>query len=158
MDDYLKSLKLKEESADPEPSVTDVVDSVEDNEPVVEEKEKLPEDVNDTAEEAPAEEVPEPSEPAEEQTEEVSEPAEEKADEDVSKPVPAEEQQADNKAEIGKTVYVKNIRVTRTPDPKQPSWTVTGNVEILGKIEDMTIINFMKYGLGLVKGYTRDIL
>jgi len=50
-----------------------------------------------------------------------------------------------------------NIRVYNSPDTRQLSRIISGHIVVLGQIEDFKIIEYMKHGFGLVKGYTRDI-
>lgn len=50
-----------------------------------------------------------------------------------------------------------NIRVYNSPSVKQVSRLISGRVIILGKIDNFTIVQYMKHGFGLVKGYTLDI-
>ena len=53
-----------------------------------------------------------------------------------------------------KLISVSNIRVYSTPDTRGIARTVSGNIEILGYIEDFAIITYIRPGFGPVRGYT----
>ena len=54
-------------------------------------------------------------------------------------------------------VSVIDIRVYNTPYPNGPFRIFSGNVIIHSRVENMTLIEFMKPGFGLVKGFTPDL-
>ena len=153
MDAYLESLVLKNDEQAVESAEIAAVDST-----VVEE------DVNlDVAE---AETITEASEPIVEAA--IEEP---KKEEPAKKEEPKKEEKAkkEEKVEVtpakkeqyaeGEVITLTNpIRVYKTPDIKQISKNVIGNVVYLGKIGDFTIINYMRHGFGMVKAYTLDSL
>ena len=57
----------------------------------------------------------------------------------------------------GETIAVKHIRIYKSPDTNQVAKMYSGNVIYLGRIEEFSVINCMKHGFGLVKGYTLDL-
>ena len=137
MDAYLESLVRKDE--EPVYTPEEVVPASEDFEP-------LP----DEPEEAVVETVPEEvGEPQQEESEPVEEPTQEEKPE--SKP----EEVAQVKE--GEVISVNNIRVYKTPDTNQVARNITGNVTYLGKVGNFAIINYMRSGFGLVKGFTPDL-
>ena len=108
-------------------------------------KEEVADEV--VVEEEPVVESPEVAEPIEEKKEEELVEEEEPV---LSVPDPSNYKEGD-------IIKVENIKVFKTPDKRQISRNVTGNVTYLGKIGEYTIINYMRHGFGLVKGYTPDI-
>lgn len=52
---------------------------------------------------------------------------------------------------------VKSVRVYRTPDTRQTSFTYSGRIIYLGKIGTFSIIKYMKHGFGLVQGYVNNM-
>ena len=54
-------------------------------------------------------------------------------------------------------VYVVDIRMFNTPDPKGPFKIFTGNVIVKDKVDTMTELEYVKPGFGIVKGYTPDL-
>ena len=51
-------------------------------------------------------------------------------------------------------IPVKDIKIYNIPDKNSVFRLFTGNVTYLGKVSDMCQIRYMKYGFGLVIGYT----
>lgn len=58
---------------------------------------------------------------------------------------------------ISTTQSVTNIKVYNVPDEKTAFRIISGNIEIIGEINNFKLIRYMKYGFGLVTGYTKDI-
>lgn len=58
-------------------------------------------------------------------------------------------------AEIATTV--KDIKIFNTPDRKGPFKIFSGNVVIKDKVDTMTLIEYVKPGFGLVKGFTPNL-
>ncbi len=56
--------------------------------------------------------------------------------------------------ELPKVVNVSSIRVYSIPDRRGLARTISGNVELLGFIEDFAIITYVRPGFGPVRGYT----
>lgn len=57
----------------------------------------------------------------------------------------------------GEVIYVKSIKVYKIPDTRQIARSITGNITFLGRVDTFAIINYMRHGFGLVKGYTTDL-
>lgn len=138
MDEYLSSLVKKEAIAE---------------EPVVETVEEVVEEVTETV----------ATEVVEEAKEEVAE--EHKFEEDAIKEVkedkkeyvtPEIKEEASQFIE-GEEYDVKSVRVYRTPDTRQTSFTYSGRIIYLGKIGTFSIIKYMKHGFGLVQGYVNNM-
>lgn len=140
MDSYLESLVRKEAGAVPaeEEAVA---------EPVAEEITAEPEEV--VTEGAQEEVVDE--DPAEKA---VPEPEEEAAAIDPAVTEEANAEATVNTAyTIGQTIPVTNVKVFNTPDTGQPAKLITGNIIYRGEIAGFAIIDYMRHGFGLARGY-----
>lgn len=141
MDEYLASLVRKEDNAVP---VAEEVQVEEIAEPVVEE-------VADTS-------VVEPD--LESVVEEVKKekPAEEKKSKKTEKKVKEEPKKVSAIVlEEGSEYDVYPVRVYKTPDTHQVSQLISGKVIYEGKAETFSVIEYMKHGFGLVKGYVQNL-
>lgn len=143
MDKYLASLVKKGEIE--ESQVEEVIE-----EEVVEEiaeAVQAPEPVEEVKEE--------PEEEIEEVKEEVAEP------EPPVKEVKKEEKEAIKHPDIpfnpDEPTSVVDIRIFNIPDIKSPFKIFSGNVIVRNKVSDMTELEYVKPGFGLVKGYTPDL-
>lgn len=135
MDEYLSSLVKKEAIAE---------------EPVVETVEEVVEEVTATevVEEA-KEEVAEENKFEEHAIGEVKEDKNEYVTPEIKEEAPQFTE--------GKEYDVKSVRVYRTPDTRQTSFTYSGRIIYLGKIGTFSIIKYMKHGFGLVQGYVNNM-
>lgn len=59
--------------------------------------------------------------------------------------------------DISTTQSVTNIKVHNVPDEKTAFRIISGNIEIIGEVNNFKLIRYMKYGFGLVTGYTKDV-
>lgn len=136
MDKYLESLVPKKEVNEQtyEPDEVEIEDPIEDvNDAVIdatgnEAVEEMADDVEDDAAEGDAAEDNVPEQDL--KTEEVVE------------------------HEFPRIVNVSSIRVYSIPDRRGLARTISGNVELLGFIEDFAIITYVRPGFGPVRGYT----
>lgn len=83
-----------------------------------------------------------------------------------SEEVPAESEEAANEAiktvdvdnkELPSAQTVENIKVYNIPNEKSAPRIISGNIEIVKEVDGFTLIKYMKYGFGLVNGYTKDL-
>lgn len=155
MDSYLESLvkKGEEVAVETAEATEDVIEEVAASESVVEATEGVEiaaEEVDTVVEET--EEVEEASEVADDVAEEAPEVIEE---------VPEQEPQPELKKEIQsadeETLSVTNIKVYNVPDPAAVFKIFTGNVICKEMIGEMRMIEYVKPGFGLVKGFTPDL-
>lgn len=143
MDSYLESLVKRDEYVEVETSVETVDESN-----VIEVEEALPEA---ELEVVPVDtEEPLVDEDAEEVVAQEEEKASEPTPEDNKQPVISESEEHVD----GDKIKVENIRIYKTPDSKQVARNFTGNVVYRGKISEFTIIDYMRHGFGVVRGYT----
>ena len=139
MDKYLESLVLKSNEIDDDSIAADsaeVGEEVKESE-VAESVEKP--DSDEVKEEAEKPEVAEPAEGTDSDSTNASQPT-----------------ASSTNGPMG-YVPVTDIRVYNTPYPNGPFRIFSGNVIIHSKVENMTLIEFMKPGFGLVKGFTPDL-
>lgn len=80
------------------------------------------------------------------------------------KPAPAVETKSSPKTNNGKkghkdgdVITVANIRIYNTPDTNQPSRSVSGNIIYHNELNGWAVVDYMRPGFGLVKGFTQDI-
>ena len=52
---------------------------------------------------------------------------------------------------------VTNCRIYSSPSTKLPARSFNGNVEVIGHVDEFTIVNYVRPGFGKLKGYTLDI-
>lgn len=93
--------------------------------------------------------------------EEVLNPEPESAVEEVSQSEPeVKEPEVDKKVSATpkpETTSVINIRIFNVPDIRSPFKMYTGNVIVTGKVSDMTSLDYVKPGFGIVTGFTPDL-
>lgn len=168
MDSYLESLTKKSESTIEEVTETEeVAEAVEEtlaDEPevasevedaVAEESAEETATEEDKEQEVGAEEQAVEAEPEEaESAEEVEEASEEEPNDE---PVLQAPDVPEGNHKVGELINVVGIRVFNTPSLGQPFKIISGNVTYDGKVEGFTIIEYMKSGFGMVKGYTPDL-
>lgn len=140
MDKYLESLVVKSNEND-DSIATDPVE--------VKEEVEEPE-VAEPIEKPDSAEVEEAEEPK------VAEPVKDTDSDSVNASQPAEPTASSTNDPMG-YVPVIDIRVYNTPYPNGPFRIFSGNVIIHSRVENMTLIEFMKPGFGLVKGFTPDL-
>ena len=141
MDKYLESLVVKSNEINDNSIATDPVEMREE----VEEPE-----VAEPVEKPDSAEVEEAEEPK------VAEPVEGINSDSTNASQPAEPAASSTNDPMGH-VSVIDIRVYNTPYPNGPFRIFSGNVIIHSRVENMTLIEFMKPGFGLVKGFTPDL-
>lgn len=143
MDAYLESLVLKgEEVAEPveEPVVEDlVVDEAPADEPI---EEVVAEPVADTN-------IGENGDPAVVIKEEVKE--------EPEQVVAPESQPVSTDYEVDKMYFVNDIRVYSVPDDTTAFMLFSGNVIYKGTVDKYLVIEYVKHGFGMVKGYTLSL-
>ena len=90
------------------------------------------------------------SEPAPEVVEEVIK-------EEVEKPAKLVKEDKLAKAELkeGTVITVTDLKVFNFPDTASAYKLISGNVIYVKKVGEFSLINYMKYGFGLVSGYTQ---
>lgn len=134
MDEYLESLVLK---TDEEPAVDEVIE-----EPVevAEETNVAEEPVEDVAANDGENEV-------------VAEDDKEDTKEEPEQAIAPESQPAATSYEIDQTYSVSEIKIFNVPDISQPSIIFTGNVVYKGKLDQFSVVDFVRNGYGLVRGY-----
>ena len=145
MDQYLESLVKKTDN------VTETVDTEAVTE--VEIADGTVENVASEAVTAPDEIMQEAAEPIIEEAADTE--SQESNSEDI---VSISEKSADTPKE-NDIITVTGLRVYPTPSINQLARTVAGNVVYLGQIGEFAIVEYMKHGYGIVKGYalTKDL-
>lgn len=148
MDQYLESLVKKTNN------ITEIID-VDTNEAIaeVETADGAIENTVSGAVTAADEVMQEAAETATEDT--LDKETQESSNEDI---VSTSEKSADNHKE-NDIINVAGLRVYPTPSINQLARTVAGNVVYLGQIGEFAIIEYMKHGYGVVRGYalTKDL-
>ena len=98
------------------------------------------------------------ADPVEEATEEVTE---EPVEEVVEEPAEIAAKENITAAVVDKPTssiqFVTNIRIYSKPSTLVPARNFTGNVEIIGRVDEFTIVKYVRAGFGAIKGYTKDI-
>ena len=152
MDDYLESLVLKSELGATDVEISEPIESeVAQEEPVANvTEESIP--VTFDAEPAEGSETPEIQfEP------EVKEEVKEQPKPATSFKSQASATECKGNYEVDQTYYVENIKIYKTPDSNQVTKTYTGNVVFKGQIEHFFIIEYVRHGFGIVRGYTLSL-
>lgn len=81
----------------------------------------------------------------------------EEVKEEPAPAVSVESQPAATDHEVDKTYFVENVRIYNIPDRTSPSVLFTGNIIYKGQVEEWIIVEHIKQGHGLVKGYTLSL-
>lgn len=153
MDAYLESLVKK-----PDEATSAVIDTEALAEEIAQNSEPTEETINSVAEESSAIEI-DSVEPDKQSLGENGDPS---VVTDINASTVTKNQSVNNSLQSGEykpgeTYYVTNIRIYKTPDVTQIARNYTGNVVYKGRIEDVYIIEYMRHGFGLVRGYTLDL-
>lgn len=107
------------------------------------------EQVSEPVETAEHEEVAEHEEPVE-----VEEVTELETVEVEAADIPSEDGHHYNDGDV---IAVKDLKVFNVPDTGSPFRIITGNVTFRGAVDNFNMIEYMRYGFGLVVGYTQDL-
>ncbi len=70
--------------------------------------------------------------------------------------IASEEVDSSTGHEIDEIIPVENIKIYSVPSTNGMARTFTGNIKYLGEVDRFKVIEYVRAGFGLVKGYTVD--